>query len=54
MFRSFVDVDGEERRSGRSKSWANTDQIRAVYQFIEKLLRSGVTSKEIGVITPYA
>lgn len=50
----FVDVDGEERRSGRSKSWANTDQIRAVYQFIEKLLRSGVTSKEIGVITPYA
>ena len=50
-------VKGEEQREGNSPSWFNTPEVVLVIDYVLRLLewrQSGLTVKEIGIITPYA
>jgi helicase MOV-10 len=50
-------VKGEEQREGNSPSWFNTTEVLLVLDYVARLLeyrQSGLTVKDIGIITPYA
>lgn len=49
-----IDITGEERRRERGHSFYNSAEAEAVARQVELLVRSGVDSHDIGVITAYS
>lgn len=46
-------ITGEDSQDPKSPSWYNPYEVFQVILYIEKLLKSGVTNDDIGIITPY-
>ncbi|XP_044008697.1 probable RNA helicase armi [Aphidius gifuensis] len=49
----FHGVNGENRQDIDSPSWYNTAEATQIYLYLTKLYNNGLTSDDIGIITPY-
>lgn len=49
----FHGVNGENHRDIESPSWYNLEEATQVYLYLLKLYKYGLTSDDIGIITPY-
>jgi helicase MOV-10 len=54
----FDGIEGQETREGNSPSWFNPSEAEKVFKYVQDLVLnknnvSPVTSKDIGIITPY-
>ncbi|XP_014214537.1 probable RNA helicase armi [Copidosoma floridanum] len=51
---TFHCVNGTNMRDPDSPSWYNPEEATQIYTYLVKLLRFGLKSDDIGIITPYA
>lgn len=52
----FHGIKGLDEREARSPSWFNADEASQVEEYVQKILASrgtGISTKDIGIITPY-
>uniref|UniRef100_A0A336MNR0 RNA helicase n=1 Tax=Culicoides sonorensis TaxID=179676 RepID=A0A336MNR0_CULSO len=49
----FVDVDGLNEREPSSPSWYNANEVTQLLSMYAKLLKEGIQSKDIGIVSPY-
>lgn len=50
----FHGVQGEELQTEDSPSWFNPDEASQVFYYFNELMRLGISSRDIGIISPYA
>ena len=49
----FHGINGTDLQSQDSPSWFNLDEINQLLYYVNELFRLRVSSKDIGIITPY-